>query len=206
MASLNKCMAEEFSTEKTYALEALVVYNEKLYICTNAGYIAGEFSLDNFEQTTLAELLSLGSLMDNCIAPPYDNTSTYTMGDAVEYKKKIYSCITEIETAEEFDSDKWEECYLMNKLSDTNNTVNEVIIPMTISGTNINWKLSTSITLDGVTYKATQVKCTSANYASINGVQVTQNNTLDVSTFSEIYGASASSSSTATIEITYTKQ
>lgn len=97
---------------------------------------------------------------------------------------------------------------LNDKIADLNSNLgaNEVCVPMTITGTNVNWKLSTSIKLDDKIYKANQVKCTSANYIVVNGTQVNQGNTLDVSSATDIYATSTSATKIATMEIVYVKQ
>lgn len=40
-------------------------------------------------------------------APDYDNTSTYAVDDYVIYNKLLYVCTTAVDTAEDFDSNKW---------------------------------------------------------------------------------------------------
>jgi hypothetical protein len=42
------------------------------------------------------------------IAPLYDDTATYDVGDIVTYESKLYKCITAIATPETFDDTKWE--------------------------------------------------------------------------------------------------
>lgn len=41
------------------------------------------------------------------LAPAYDNTSTYAIGDVVSYQGVIYKCSTTVSVAEDFDSTKW---------------------------------------------------------------------------------------------------
>jgi hypothetical protein len=50
----------------------------------------------------------LGRTQD-MIAPLYDDTATYDVGDIVTYESKLYKCITAIATPETFDDTKWEE-------------------------------------------------------------------------------------------------
>ena len=50
----------------------------------------------------------LGRTQD-MIAPMYDDTATYDVGDIVTYESKLYKCITAIATPETFDDTKWEE-------------------------------------------------------------------------------------------------
>ena len=56
--------------------------------------------------TDLVELY-LGRTQD-MIAPLYDDTETYDVGDIVTYESNLYKCITAISTAETFDPTKWE--------------------------------------------------------------------------------------------------
>lgn len=46
------------------------------------------------------------------LAPAYDQTSTYAVGDLVMYETVLYKCITAITVAEAWDSTKWERAYL----------------------------------------------------------------------------------------------
>lgn len=49
----------------------------------------------------------LGRTQD-MIAPMYDDTATYDVGDIVTYESNLYKCITAITTPETFDDTKWE--------------------------------------------------------------------------------------------------
>lgn len=49
----------------------------------------------------------LGRTQD-MIAPMYDDTATYDVGNIVTYESNLYKCITAISTAETFDPTKWE--------------------------------------------------------------------------------------------------
>ena len=46
------------------------------------------------------------------LAPAYDQTSTYAVGDLVMYETVLYKCIIAITVAEAWDSTKWERTYL----------------------------------------------------------------------------------------------
>ena len=41
------------------------------------------------------------------IAPEYDNTATYEVGDLVTYNGQLYQCNTQITVAEEWNSEHW---------------------------------------------------------------------------------------------------
>lgn len=62
---------------------------------------------DNFED--------IDEIMHNTqisLAPPYDQTLTYAVGDLVMYENLLYKCITDITVAEAWDSTKWERAVL----------------------------------------------------------------------------------------------
>ncbi len=60
-------------------------------------------SASNLNETIQAILEILGLNIDN-----YSNEKTYTLEDIVVYNHKIYACIEEITTPEEFNDSKWE--------------------------------------------------------------------------------------------------
>lgn len=51
------------------------------------------------------------------IAPDYDATSTYKVGDYVSYQGKFYKCTTAIETAEAWNSEHWSETTVKDEFS-----------------------------------------------------------------------------------------
>jgi len=61
------------------------------------------------------KLITLGNLStfrDNILenlAPAYDNTTTYNVGDFCSYLGKLWKCTTVVSTAEDFDVAKWTE-------------------------------------------------------------------------------------------------
>ena len=54
------------------------------------------------------------------IASKYDHTKTYVVGDYVLHLEKLYRCITAIETAEEFDAEKWTQVLLADEVQIAN--------------------------------------------------------------------------------------
>lgn len=58
---------------------------------------------DNLDNVIYNNLIS--ALAD--LAPEYDATATYSVGDYVTYNKTLYRCTTAIATAEAFDDTKW---------------------------------------------------------------------------------------------------
>lgn len=61
---------------------------------------------DNLDNVIYNNQLSAQAALDD-IAPEYDATATYSVGDYVTYNKDLYRCITAIATAEAFDDTKW---------------------------------------------------------------------------------------------------
>lgn len=57
----------------------------------------------------------LNEFVEN-IASEYNNTLTYKVGDYCMYENKLYKCITEITTAESFDSNKWEDTTVFDEI------------------------------------------------------------------------------------------
>lgn len=56
------------------------------------------------------------------LAPAYDQTLTYDVGDLVMYETVLYKCITAITIAEAWDSTKWERAYLSENAGGGGNT------------------------------------------------------------------------------------
>lgn len=52
------------------------------------------------------------------LAPMYDNTATYAVGDYVVYEYDLYKCTTAVSTAEEFDPTKWTQTTVTNAIND----------------------------------------------------------------------------------------
>ena len=52
------------------------------------------------------------------IAPDYDATSTYKVGDYVSYQGKFYKCTTAVETAEAWNSEHWSETTVKDEFKD----------------------------------------------------------------------------------------
>ena len=55
-------------------------------------------------------------IKDSSIAPLYDNTSTYAVGDIVVYENELYRCTTAISTAEEWDSIHWTKTDIISEM------------------------------------------------------------------------------------------
>lgn len=53
---------------------------------------------------------------DKNLSDTYDPTATYAVGDYCIYNTTLYKCVTAVESAENFDSNKWERCLITNEL------------------------------------------------------------------------------------------
>jgi hypothetical protein len=83
----------------------MATITERFGFTKPTGSEAGDVDVIN-SNTDLTELY-LGRTQD-MIAPMYDDTATYDVGDIVTYESKLYKCITAIATPETFDPTKWE--------------------------------------------------------------------------------------------------
>lgn len=64
------------------------------------------------------------------LAPAYDQTLTYEVGDLVMYETLLYECITAIATPEAWDSTKWQRAYLSENAGGGGNAnVTEISYP-----------------------------------------------------------------------------
>lgn len=52
------------------------------------------------------------------VAPNYDNTATYAVGDIVLYNGSLYKCTTAVATAEDFDNTKWTSIVIADTIED----------------------------------------------------------------------------------------
>lgn len=55
----------------------------------------------------------------------YDNSRPYAVGDYCIYDNKLYRCITAIESAEEFNVEKWEQTTVGNEINQLNSNLEE---------------------------------------------------------------------------------
>ena len=72
-----------------------------------ACYILETSKVDLTNYATKTEVNAKSDLTN--VAPTYDNTLTYTIGEVVSYNGKIYRCTTAITQAEDWDSTHWTE-------------------------------------------------------------------------------------------------
>ena len=103
--------SDEFSKLNTYNVGDYCIYQSVLYKCTTAITTAGEWDSTKWEATSIdKELKEISSSTENkdVISDKYDSSRTYSVFDYCIYDDTLYKCKTEITSAEEFDSSKWE--------------------------------------------------------------------------------------------------
>ena len=104
-------ICEEFSKLSTYDVGDYCIYENVLYKCTTAITTEGEWDATKWKATSIdKELKEISSYTENkdVISDKYDSSKTYSVGDYCIYDDTLYKCKTEITSAEEFDSSKWE--------------------------------------------------------------------------------------------------
>lgn len=134
MADFNKSMAKEFDSTKQYLLNELTMYEDNLYRCRNQNYTPQSFSLVNFEPVYLVDLLGLGNIIDENIAPEYNSGSTYSEGEYVLYNRKLYICKMSVAEPEKFDSSKWSPCFITDLLQGEVHVLNDKIFNLIAYG------------------------------------------------------------------------
>ena len=119
MAIVDKSLASTYDANMVYNIDDVVSYGNKIYQCI-ANNTTGEFNLENWERTYLADIFDTASsaTLESSLAAQYNNESTYEVGNYVVYENSLYKCITEVSEAEEFDSEKWERYYLSSFIKD----------------------------------------------------------------------------------------
>ena len=104
-------ICEEFSKLSTYDVGDYCIYENVLYKCTTAITTEGEWDATKWKATSIdKELKEISSYTENkdVISDKYDSSKTYSVGDYCIYNDTLYKCKTQITSAEEFDSSKWE--------------------------------------------------------------------------------------------------
>lgn len=87
---------------------AKVTIDEVDYPVTPARY-SGATPLSSTVLNTMQDNIedAINQNVDNIGGEEYDDTATYEVGDIVKYQGQLYICIEAVETAEDFDSTKW---------------------------------------------------------------------------------------------------
>lgn len=63
----------------------------------------------------------------NMMSDAYDNTATYVVGDIVIYDGVLYKCNTDISTAEDFDSSKWDATNLGDEIESIHSEIHPLV-------------------------------------------------------------------------------
>ena len=74
---------------------------------------------------------------DKNLSDTYDPTATYAVGDYCIYNTTLYKCVTAVETAENFDSNKWERCLITNEMGGKGSSAIELAGKLTAGQTSI---------------------------------------------------------------------
>lgn len=102
--------ANEYSDASTYNIGDFVLYDWKLYKCTTNITTPETFDASHWNITKIVnEFGSGGSSADfaNVIAPDYDDSKTYTIGEYVVNDNKFYKCTTNISSPETWNPAHW---------------------------------------------------------------------------------------------------
>lgn len=80
----------------------------------------GDYATNTTLEAGLATKQPVGDYATSTIlAPTYDSTSTYAVGDAVTYNNQLYQCIVAIETAEAWDATHWQAATVADLITDS---------------------------------------------------------------------------------------
>lgn len=90
-------------------------------------------NFDNLDTVIYNNQLSAQAALDD-IAPAYDATATYSVGDYVTYNKTLYKCTTAIATAEAFDNTKWTAVKVGGELKSHNARISDLEAGVELEG------------------------------------------------------------------------
>ena len=105
----SRLIANMFDFTTTYNRGDLTIDRTslELYRC-NTDNTTGAWDSTKWDQVTVEVLLNaIDYAKDTSVAPLYDSTATYELGDIVMYNKELYECTTAISVAEAWDSTHW---------------------------------------------------------------------------------------------------
>ena len=115
-------IAPLYDNTSTYAVGDIVVYENELYKCKTAIGTAEDFDPTKWDKTNvLAEMPIIPPIpndyaKDTALAPNYDSTATYAVGDLVTYQGKFYKCNTAISVAEAWTAAHWTETDIISEM------------------------------------------------------------------------------------------
>jgi len=108
--SLLSNFADAYDVTSTYDVGDCVIYNGVLYQCNTAITVAEEWDATHWTAVKAVDVGSGGGgggLSSDVIAPDYDSSSTYSVGDYVMYEDELYICNTAITVAEAWTASHW---------------------------------------------------------------------------------------------------
>ena len=111
----------------------------------------------NLMQDNLRENISTNESNIGTDTDTYDNTATYAVGEIVIYENQLYKCITAVDTAEEFDKEKWKKTSLKEMID---------VHVVTETETDLNNYISNGVFYFGSDYTPTNIP------AGVNGALV----------------------------------
>ena len=103
-------LADEYDESLTYSVGDCVQHNGLLYQCNTAITTAEQWDPTHWTQIKAVDVGSGGGgggLPSDVIAPDYDSSQTYEVGDYVMHEDQLYVCNTAITTAEAWTADHW---------------------------------------------------------------------------------------------------
>lgn len=115
-------VAPEYDSTATYSVGALVIHEGLLYQCSTAITVAEAWDAAKWTQVTVgAELAGKQTEIDSTqgmLAPEYDATAAYDIGDVVIYQNVLYKCNTAIVApGEAWDSTHWDGITVASELA-----------------------------------------------------------------------------------------
>ena len=153
--NLLSSIAPYFSTSTTYAVGALITYQNKLYECTTA-HSAGAWNANHFTARSVQYVISNYILPS--FAPAFSTSTSYAVGAFVIYQNKLYRCKT-THSAGEWNTSHFE----LATLNDINTSLGTKADLLDLAPA---FSTSTSYAVgDYVTYNGNLYRCTVAHSA-----------------------------------------
>jgi len=100
---VSESLADDYSNQSTYSVGDLVLYKNRLYQANTDITTAEDWDNTKWDYIDLKDLVSR---MSGSIASEYDPTKSYTKGDLVVYKNRLYQASANMSPGS-WDSSKW---------------------------------------------------------------------------------------------------
>lgn len=133
-------LADEYDESSTYSVGDCVQHNGLLYQCNTAITTAEQWDSTHWTQIKAVDVGAGGGgggLPSDVIAPDYDSSQTYEVGDYVMHEDQLYECNTDISTAEAWDPTHWTLTTVeaeMKKKADESNTYTKAQTDALVNG------------------------------------------------------------------------